>query len=328
MGGRHCCRPFLRRVISRFAAASELHGWSTLKLDGVCRGGNSLNVPMNCATSACAGTDASRHEHLSRNPDPRLAGVVARLLASAARILRHAAGLRRVALVLWREPVGGPLPDVADHVVHAVAVRRKCRHRRGALEAVLVIFCLGNSPCQVFAMCRPPGVNSSPQANSAPSRPPRAANSHSASVGSACRPMWRRPAHRENDTCTTGWLSSALMLLLGPVGMAPVRALHELPPFAPIAKVDGVLWRCEHQRAGIEHVRQRAGIVFRIGWDLRGGDVTGGADERLELPVCDRRAVNPKAIDGDAVNRRFLRIVLVGAHAERAAGDPDHVCVG
>ena len=30
--------------------------WSTLKLDGVCRGGNSLNVAMNCATTACAGT--------------------------------------------------------------------------------------------------------------------------------------------------------------------------------------------------------------------------------------------------------------------------------
>ena len=30
--------------------------WSTLKLDGFCRGGKSLNVSTNCATSACAGT--------------------------------------------------------------------------------------------------------------------------------------------------------------------------------------------------------------------------------------------------------------------------------
>ena len=46
---------------------------------------------------------------------------------------------------------------------------------------ILLLFGLG--------MCRPSGVNSSPQANSAPSRPPRAANSHSASVGSSL------PAH-------------------------------------------------------------------------------------------------------------------------------------
>src|ERR1700740_858745 len=53
-----------------------------------------------------------------------------------ARIFREAAGLRRVGLVLWREPIGGPFPDVADHVVDAVAVRRKRLHRRGAREAV------------------------------------------------------------------------------------------------------------------------------------------------------------------------------------------------
>src|SRR5262249_53317361 len=33
-------------------------------------------------------------------------------------------------------PIGGPFPDVADHVVKAVAVRRKRRDRRGALVAV------------------------------------------------------------------------------------------------------------------------------------------------------------------------------------------------
>ena len=34
-------------------------------------------------------------------------------------------------------PVGGPLPHIADHVVNAVAVWRKRRHRRGAIEAIL-----------------------------------------------------------------------------------------------------------------------------------------------------------------------------------------------
>ena len=67
-----------------------------------------------------------------------VAGVVAAFLAPAARILRNAASLRRVGFVLWRVPVGGPFPDVADHVVEAVAVRRERSHRRGAFEAVLV----------------------------------------------------------------------------------------------------------------------------------------------------------------------------------------------
>src|SRR5580765_5008407 len=50
------------------------------------------------------------------------------------RIFRNAAGFRRIGLVLGREPVTGPLPDIADHVVGAIAVRRKRRHRRGTPE--------------------------------------------------------------------------------------------------------------------------------------------------------------------------------------------------
>src|SRR5262245_17742032 len=53
-----------------------------------------------------------------------LAGIVAVFLASAARVLRNAARLWSVGLVLWREPVSGPFPDIADHVVEAVAVWR------------------------------------------------------------------------------------------------------------------------------------------------------------------------------------------------------------
>src|SRR5207248_179337 len=37
------------------------------------------------------------------------------------------------------------------------------------------------------------------------------------------------------------------------VRMAPVGALHELPPSAPVAEIDGPHWRREHQRTGIEH---------------------------------------------------------------------------
>jgi hypothetical protein len=46
-------------------------------------------------------------------------------------------------------------------------------------------FARGNAPCHVFAISRLPGVNFSPQANSPSYDPPRAANSHSASVGNS-----------------------------------------------------------------------------------------------------------------------------------------------
>jgi len=52
--------------------------------------------------------------------------------------------------------------------------------------------------------------------------------------------------------------------------------------------------------------------------------VTRRVDEFLELPVRHGMAIDPEAVDRDAMNRRFLRIVLVGAHAKRAAGKPNH----
>src|SRR6266700_2411834 len=44
---------------------------------------------------------------------------------AAAWILRNAARLRRVSFMLGGPPIGGPLPDIADHVVDAVAVGRE-----------------------------------------------------------------------------------------------------------------------------------------------------------------------------------------------------------
>src|SRR5258705_8322152 len=70
------------------------------------------------------------------NSDLRLAGIEAPLLAAAARILGNTARLRRVRFMLLRVPVGRPLPDISDHVVNAVAVRRKGRDRRGAIKTV------------------------------------------------------------------------------------------------------------------------------------------------------------------------------------------------
>src|SRR5215469_5758219 len=74
---------------------------------------------------------------LARNLCRRQAGIVTSLHRAAARIFRNAARLRRVGRVLGGPPVGGPFPHIADHVVDAVAVRRKRHHRRGAVEAIL-----------------------------------------------------------------------------------------------------------------------------------------------------------------------------------------------
>ena len=46
-----------------------------------------------------------------------------------ARVACRAARMRGVDLVLGREPVDGPLPGVADHVVHTIAVGRERAHR-------------------------------------------------------------------------------------------------------------------------------------------------------------------------------------------------------
>src|SRR5690349_4483879 len=75
-------------------------------------------------------------EHLAGNLDLRLARVVALLLPPAAWVFRNAAGFWRISFVFWRVPVACPFPDIADHVVEAIAVRRKGSHRRGAFKAV------------------------------------------------------------------------------------------------------------------------------------------------------------------------------------------------
>ena len=79
------------------------------------------------------------------------------------------------------ERVRRPLPDVAGHVEQPVAVgRERADRRRAAIAAPRELADPAVGRC---------GSSSSPHANAAPSSPPRAAYSHSASVGSAA------PAH-------------------------------------------------------------------------------------------------------------------------------------
>src|ERR1700730_18340581 len=75
-------------------------------------------------------------QHLTRNHDFGLAGVVARFLTTAPRIRWDVAGLVSVGFVSRRVPFAGPFPHVADHVVDAVAVRRECCYRGCAIVSV------------------------------------------------------------------------------------------------------------------------------------------------------------------------------------------------
>jgi hypothetical protein len=113
-------------------------------------------------------------------------------------------------------------------------------------------------------------------------------------------------------------------IALRTVGMTPICVLEIPPPLAKVLQIDRMAWRREDQRAGIKHVRQCTGIVLRIGWNFRKGFVAGGADELLELPVGHWRAVDPETVDGDAMDRRLFRVVFVGPHAERTAGNAHH----
>src|SRR5205823_199175 len=70
-----------------------------------------------------------------RDFDLRLPGIVARLPLSPSRIAHDAARALDSAMVLV--PIGGPFPDVAGHVVEAIAVGRKRADGSCPLVAVL-----------------------------------------------------------------------------------------------------------------------------------------------------------------------------------------------
>src|ERR1700730_5975842 len=61
-------------------------------------------------------------ENLARNPDLRLKRIVTLVFASSARVLGNAAGFGDIGFVFGHVPIGGPFPDIADHIVKAVAV--------------------------------------------------------------------------------------------------------------------------------------------------------------------------------------------------------------
>jgi hypothetical protein len=112
---------------------------------------------------------------------------------------------------------------------------------------------------------------------------------------------------------------------LASVRVPPVCRHEKGPPLTPVAQIGEARRRREDQRTGVEHVRQRTGIVFGIRRNFRKGYMAGSLDEFLELTVCHRGAVNPESVNGHAMDRRLFWIMPVRSHVEGAAWDEDHV---
>src|SRR5947208_17017068 len=75
---------------------------------------------------------ATLHD-FARNSNVRLARIVAFVLARASRIFWDAARACRDRDVSGYVPIGSPFPDIADHIVKTVAIRREGPYRRRSL---------------------------------------------------------------------------------------------------------------------------------------------------------------------------------------------------
>ena len=237
--------------------------------------------------------------------------------------MQHAFGASASCFV--RIPIGGPFPDIADHVVQAVAVRRERGDGRCALEAVRA-----KVLPRKFTL---PGVRHMLSARHELIAPGKLGTVEPAARGEFPFGLGRQVlagpfgvSQRVGERhMHDRMMVEPVDVALRAVGVAPVRALEEGPPFTPVAQIDRARRRREDERARIEHVRQRARVVLRVGRNFRERNVAGCLDEFLELPVRDWRAVHPELVDGYAMDRCFFRIVLVRSHAERAAGHERHV---
>ena len=133
--------------------------------------------------------------------------------------LRSARVLRRLIrwqsrVVVFAVPVRHPLPNIAGHVVEPPSVRRVRPHRRSAVPfAPAVVRILGRD-------CSPHGYLSL-------SLPPRAAYSHSASVGSL------PPAHAQYALASSQFHTNDWVILLAPFGIETGGGRHfEVRSFA------------------------------------------------------------------------------------------------
>src|SRR5262249_25756618 len=138
---------------------------------------------------------------------------------------------------------------------------------------------LGNSPCQILHRWRPPGVKSSPQGYIFCSRPPRAAYSHSASVGR------RLPAQRQysvasfQETCVTGYSWRHLTFEPGPSGCfqyAPRTLHHHVTPrtVSSTNSREMWVWKTKDQSNFSASVRYLVALTNSANWRFVTGYVS------------------------------------------------------
>src|SRR5882757_3423165 len=173
-----------------------------------------------------------------RNPTWLVDVSTASACRAAGRVFRNAAGLRCIGFVLLRVPVAGPFPDVANHVVNAVAVRRKRGNRRRALEAVVVQILSGKFalPCVGLVLAAgheflAPGIL-------------RAVQPATRSELPFCfgRQIFANPT-RVSDRIRERHVHHRMMVEIVDValwsrGVPPVGALQKSPPLSPVAQID------------------------------------------------------------------------------------------
>src|SRR6516225_2710944 len=212
-------------------------------------------------------------DDLARDARARLLRVVARLHPAARRPRRPAAGLRWVGFVALGEPVAGPLPDIADHVVEAVAIGREAADRRGALEAVGLQILPRKIPlpesrhhASPGGELLAPGVFGALQPAAGGELPFRLARQLlTAPMGIGQRILI---GDLDHGVVLPAGDTAALAL-----GMAPAGARSPAPPVADIAQVDRTLAFVEDEGAGRQHGRRGTRKVGGVQRPLRHGDV-------------------------------------------------------
>ena len=252
-------------------------------------------------------------------------GSIAPIETRAARIAWDAAGLGGLGGMARLEPVGCPLPRVADHVEHAVAVGREGIDRRGPFVPVGLQVLPGELPLpgigpvtavgrQLFA----PGEGGAVEPAARGQFPLGFGRQRLAGPGSVGLGVCIRDV---DDRMTVATVDGAP----GTVRLAPVGVGRPVPPVGDVAPVDRARGFHEDEGTREQLVRQRARIVRGVGRNLGERAMRRGLHELTEACIGHRFAIDPEPVDRDTVHRTLFGVVHVRSHAIGRARDPDHV---
>ncbi len=235
---------------------------------------------------------------------------------------------------LRQEPVAAPLPDVAGHVVQAVAVGRERLHRRRALVSIFRRIFIREVALEVVALRMvfverfvAPDVLLAFQAAARRALPlglGRQAFAGPFGIGDGVVP----------GNLYDGVVVPAVDGAARSFRVAPVGPGLPLPPLMHVVQRHRMVRRRENEGTGFG---LEVGRFRRAGWELLleilpvqrllgRGAVAGGLDEGAELGVGDVGLVHPEAVHPDAVGGTLdaRNVGVVAAHHEFAAGNPAH----